>query len=118
MFRGDVLREESIGGSYDLIVSNPPYLTAQEMRELQTEVTHEPEMALDGGEDGLDFYRQMTGIWKKALRPGGWLCYEFGMGQHDAVCGILSDNGFRNITTQRDAGGIIRIAAAQKTEEI
>lgn len=112
----DVLASETAAQlrELDIIVSNPPYLTAQEMTELQPEVQCEPEMALFGGRDGLDFYRAMTPLWKDSLKKGGWLCYEFGMGQHDEICKILAENGFENIKLTRDSGGIIRTAAAQK----
>lgn len=101
----------------DIIVSNPPYLTAEEMTELMTEVRHEPQSALFGGEDGLDFYRAITAVWKHSLRIGGILAYEFGMGQHEAVGNILKDNSFTNIKFRKDAGGIIRTAAAVRQEE-
>lgn len=114
--RADVLLSGTAGKfrDFDIIVSNPPYLTAQEMTELQPEVQCEPETALFGGRDGLDFYRTMTPLWKDSLKNGGWLCYEFGMGQHDEICKILAGNGFENIKLTRDSGGIIRTAAAQK----
>lgn len=116
---GDVLSRELAEslGSFDIVVSNPPYLTAEEMNDLQTEVRREPEMALAGGNDGLDFYRALTPLWKKALRSGGWLCYEFGMGQHDEIGNILAGNGFVNINFSRDLGGIVRTVCAQKQEE-
>ena len=119
IIEGDVLSDKTASGfsGLDIVVSNPPYLTADEMNELQEEVRREPSMALAGGGDGLDFYRALTPLWKGALRNGGWLCYEFGMGQHDEVGKILAGNGFENIKFTRDLGGIIRTAMAQKTEE-
>lgn len=99
---------------FDIIVSNPPYLTSEEMKSLQTEVSYEPETALYGGSDGLDFYRRMTALWKNSLNPGGWLAYEFGMGQHNAVKELLEKNSFTNIDLRTDGGGIIRTAAGQK----
>ncbi len=117
LIKADVTAEDTAAGEYDIIVSNPPYLTAQEMAELQTEVAFEPAMALDGGGDGLYFYRKITQLWKKNIRPGGWLCFEFGMGQHQAVCDILKYYNFENITLRRDLGHIIRTAAAQRPEE-
>lgn len=90
-------------GKYDLIVSNPPYVTEQEMEELPASVKDfEPHMALYGGEDGLDFYRSIAKNYRKALKPGGYLCFEFGMGQGDAVCGILEDNGYTILERARD----------------
>ena len=102
---------------YDIIVTNPPYLTAEDMENLQREVRYEPETALFGGEDGLIFYRSIAARWKAALRPGGWLMCEFGMGQHTDIEKILASEGFVNIQLKRDAAGIIRAAQAQKMEE-
>lgn len=99
---------------FDIIVSNPPYLTAEEMQDLQKEVQAEPESALFGGDDGLDFYRAITEIWSKCLKTGGYICYEFGMGQHEAVSGILKSNDFINISLTKDTGGIIRTVTAKK----
>lgn len=65
----------------DLIISNPPYLTAEEMAHLMPETAKEPAMALDGGADGLDFYRLLTAHYRDALRPGGWLVLEIGCAQ-------------------------------------
>ena len=116
IIHGDVL-DSSIAEQLtelDILVSNPPYLTAQDMRELQTEVQHEPATALFGGEDGLDFYRAMTKLWKSSIKSGGFIAYEFGMGQHDAVKAILEENGFTDVELRRDGGGIIRTAAAVK----
>lgn len=82
-------------GKFDMIVSNPPYVTAAEMEQLPRSVADfEPHMALFGGDDGLDFYRDITSIFRSVLKPGGLMCYEFGMGQGDAVCAILEENGF------------------------
>lgn len=116
IIEGDVLKGETareITG-LDILVSNPPYLTSQDMRELMTEVRYEPESALFGGEDGLDFYRAITKLWKSSVKNGGYIAYEFGMGQHDAVKDILEENGFTDVELRRDGGGIIRTAAAVK----
>lgn len=111
----DVLKRETaeMFRNMDIIVSNPPYVTAKEMAELQKEVRYEPEMALYGGEDGLDFYRAMTSLWKTSLADEGWLLYEYGDGQHSDVEKILTDNNFKNITLTRDLAGIYRTASAQ-----
>ena len=90
-------------GKFDLIVSNPPYITEAEMGELPDSVkNYEPHMALFGGEDGLDFYRAVTRNYQKALKPGGLLCFEFGMGQGDSVCAILEENGFTVLERTKD----------------
>ena len=116
IIKGDVLKKDTADmfRDMDIIVSNPPYVTAKEMAELQQEVRYEPEMALYGGEDGLDFYRTMTALWKNSLADGGWLLYEYGDGQQNDVEKILNDNDFDNITLSRDLAGIFRTASAQK----
>lgn len=101
-------------GKFDLIVSNPPYVTGQEMQELPSSVKeYEPHMALYGGEDGLDFYRAITENYTPALKPGGYLCYEFGMGQGDAVCRILEENGYTILERSRDYNDRERAVLAQ-----
>ncbi len=100
----------------DLILCNPPYLTGEDMESLQTEVRYEPATALDGGEDGLDFYRGLTALWKHRLRPGGLLAYEIGMGQQDGVTEILTREGFTQIRWKEDVSGIVRVVAGQKPE--
>ena len=90
-------------GKFDLIVSNPPYITTNEMKELPESVAdYEPHLALHGGEDGLDFYRAIAENFTAALKPGGYLCFEFGMGQGDAVCSILEPNGYTILERSRD----------------
>ena len=101
-------------GKFDLIVSNPPYITSQEMLELPKSVKDfEPELALHGGEDGLDFYRAIASNYREALKPGGYLCFEFGMGQGDDVCGILVENGYTILERSRDYNDIERAVLAQ-----
>ena len=80
-------------GKFDMIVSNPPYITGKEMKELPGSVADfEPHMALYGGEDGLDFYRAIVENYTAALKPGGYLAFEFGEGQGDDVCRIPWQN--------------------------
>lgn len=119
IFNDDVLNPETENlPIFDIIVSNPPYLTQQEMDTLQKEVTFEPSLALFGGADGLDFYRRMTSVWKNFLRKDGWLIYESGDGQHEDIKNILGKNNFYNITLSRDLNNIIRNVTAQKSEEM
>ena len=90
-------------GKFDMIVSNPPYVTAMEMEALPHSVLDfEPHLALLGGDDGLDFYRAITANYKDALKDGGYLCYEFGEDQGDSVCNILEKNGFTIIERAKD----------------
>ena len=90
-------------GKFDLIVSNPPYITSKEMTELPKSVRDfEPHLALYGGDDGLDFYRSIAEKYSAALKPGGYLCFEFGMNQGDAVCDLLEMNGYTILERSRD----------------
>ena len=90
-------------GKFDMIVSNPPYITTQEMEELPDSVKdYEPHLALHGGRDGLKFYRAIAENFRTALKPGGYLCFEFGMGQGDDVCEILEMNGYTILERSRD----------------
>lgn len=113
---GDVRKTPpSFWGQFDLIVSNPPYVTKQEMLELEPSVRdYEPHLALDGGVDGLDFYRLIIRNYTGSIRPGGYLCLEFGMGQEKAVGGLLSDGGFEEIRFVRDLRGVIRAVSAKR----
>lgn len=101
-------------GKFDLIVSNPPYVTAKEMEALDHSVKdYEPHLALYGGEDGLDFYRSIASRYCDVLKPGGYLCFEFGKGQGDAVCAILEANGYTILERTRDYNDIERAVLAQ-----
>ena len=101
-------------GKFDLIVSNPPYITTQEMAELPKSVADfEPHLALHGGDDGLIFYRAIAANYKCALKPGGFLCFEFGMGQGNAVCEILVNNGYTILERSRDYNDRERAVLAQ-----
>ena len=101
-------------GKFDMIVSNPPYITTGEMAELPHSVKNfEPHLALHGGEDGLDFYRAIAQNYQKALKPGGYLCFEFGMGQGDAVCRILEENGYTILERSTDYNDRERAVLAQ-----
>lgn len=105
-------------GTYDLIVSNPPYVTTQEMETLDPSVRDfEPHLALDGGADGLDFYRAIIKNYSSALAPRGYLCFEFGMGQENAVCSLLMRGGYEILELKKDTAEITRAVLAQKREE-
>ncbi len=107
---GDIFEchKDIADNSFDLIVSNPPYIKTADIASLQKEVQHEPAMALDGGESGLDFYRRIVPLWKSKLKAGGALAFELGEGQYDEVSRILADNGFGGITESIDFGGVQR----------
>lgn len=106
----DVLDESTLKKlpQIDVIACNPPYLTKADMDNLQKEVSFEPSEALFGGEDGLDFYRGVTRIWKSKLKDGGMLIYEIGIGQEDEVMRILIQHGFKNVRCRKDLCGINR----------
>lgn len=113
--QADALSEpSSFLGKFDMIVSNPPYVTTREMTELPGSVKdYEPHLALHGGQDGLDFYRAISANYRAALKPGGYLCFEFGMGQGDAVCEILQMNGYTILERSRDYHDIERAVIAR-----
>ena len=101
-------------GKFDLIISNPPYITGEDMKGLDHSVKdYEPHLALFGGEDGLDFYRSISSKYRSALKPGGFLCFEFGDGQGDDVCEILKMNGYTILERSRDYNDRERAVIAQ-----
>ncbi len=101
-------------GKFDMIVSNPPYITGKEMEALDHSVkAYEPHLALYGGEDGLDFYRSIAENYTDALKPGGFICLEFGMGQGDAVCRILENKGYTILERVQDYNDRERAVLAQ-----
>ena len=101
-------------GKFDMIVSNPPYITGQEMKELDRSVAeYEPHLALFGGNDGLDFYRAIAKNYACVLKPGGYLAFEFGDTQADDVCRILEDNGYTILERSRDFNDRERAVLAQ-----
>lgn len=97
-------------GSFDAVLCNPPYIPSTEILTLDPSVRdYEPVWALDGGEDGLDFYRAILKNWKSVLRPGGWLFFEVGIGQAEAVQKLMRLAGFRDVAAVCDTGGILRV---------
>ena len=99
---------------FDVIVSNPPYIPSRDIQGLDPSVKdYEPRMALDGGDDGLDFYRVIARKWKSALRLGGTLLFEVGMGQDRDVEAILSGEGYDHIRSFQDTGGIWRVVTGE-----
>ncbi len=97
-------------GLFDMIVSNPPYVRSDEILTLDSSVRdYEPIWALDGGADGLRFYKSIIKYWKSVLRPGGWLLFEVGEGQAESVKEMLLSGGFDLADTRKDTGGIERV---------
>lgn len=95
-------------GELDLIVSNPPYIKSADIETLQKEVQLEPRLALDGGEDGCDFYREIVSRWSRKLKKGGALAFELGENQADAVKALMTDKGFSDFKISLDFGGAQR----------
>lgn len=116
--RGDALEEPpAFFGGFDVLVSNPPYITSAEMQELDSSVKdYEPSLALHGGTDGLDFYRSITEKWLEALKPGGKVIFEVGAGQAPAVMKLLAAAGCTVLGVARDSGGIDRAVMAEKPD--
>lgn len=101
---------EKITGKFDVIVSNPPYIRSGEIASLMPEVgEHEPTAALDGGEDGLFFYRKIVSESRAYLFGGGMLFFEIGYDQAQAVCGLMEDAGFTAVNVVKDYGGLDRV---------
>ena len=97
-------------GEFRCLVSNPPYIPAGDIPGLDPSVRDfEPHMALDGGEDGLDFYRNLAGEWKNALSVGGKIFLEVGIGQADDVLRLLRTQGFGDLEITKDLNGIPRV---------
>lgn len=100
---GDMLKTYKSQEKVDLIVSNPPYISSKDCTELEVDVKdHEPMLALDGGEDGLGFYRDITKQAKNYLVKGGMLAYEIGYNQSKDVRKIMEENGFVQIEEIKD----------------
>jgi len=98
--------------TFDVIVSNPPYIPTEVISQLQPEVRdHEPFLALDGKEDGLYFYRELAAEGRNFLNPGGALYLEIGYDQKDAVSALLLEAGFINIRSWCDAAGLDRVVS-------
>ena len=106
---------EKVNGRFDVIVSNPPYIPAEVIETLMPEVReYEPRQALLGADEGLEFYKKISEAAKEYLNPEGWLFFEIGCEQAEAVSEILSENGFREIHTVRDLAGLDRVVYGRR----
>ena len=102
---------------FDVIACNPPYIPTADIPTLESSVKdYEPHKALDGGEDGLEFYRTVCSKWKGALRLGGCLIFEVGAGQASDVKALLSQNGFEDVHSFQDTQGIWRVVSGAINE--
>lgn len=99
--------------SFDMIVSNPPYISAADMQELSPEVLLEPHLALHGGTDGLDFYRRIVADAPRHLVPGGWLLFEIGCDQAQDVSALM-EKDFEKIQVIKDLSGLDRVVLGKK----
>ena len=106
-------------GTYDCILCNPPYIPTGDIAGLDVSVRDfEPHDALDGGEDGLDFYRAVSSLWREALHTGGMLFFEVGIGQADDVLRIMRSSGFGDIQIVKDLNNIPRVVYGTRVETI
>lgn len=109
---------ENVSGKYDIIVSNPPYISKSDIETLMEEVkNHEPMMALDGDEDGLKFYKKISEKLNEYLSDGGMIFYEIGYDQGKTVPDILKQYNFKDINVYKDLSGNDRVVIARKGEE-
>lgn len=112
-FKKSNLFESIEAESFDLIVSNPPYINAKDMEELDNKVKKEPDLALFGGEDGLYFYREIIKKSHKHLNENGYIAFEIGYNQGQSVKELLSFNGYKDITLIKDYNGFDRCVIAR-----
>lgn len=110
---GDCFDDGIIRGEYNLIISNPPYLTEKDMENLQREVSFEPKEALYGGADGLDFYRALLQKYPKMLKENGLFAVEIGLGEEKATAALFRENGLEPCFAE-DFQGIIRVVYGVK----
>ena len=106
-------------GEFQFIVSNPPYIPSRDVDALDPSVReHEPRLALDGGEDGLDFYRVICEKWRDALSEDGMLFFEVGIGQADQVLRIMRSGGFGDIQIVKDLNDIPRVVYGTRCDHV
>ena len=106
-------------GEFDVIVSNPPYIPTADIDTLDISVRdHEPRLALDGGADGLDFYRAICEKWRESLRDYGKLFFEVGIGQADAVLRLMRSNGFGDVQVVKDLNDIPRVVYGTRWDTV
>ena len=116
-FSGDLFRPLPEGEVFDFIVSNPPYIPRGDLAGLMTEVRdHEPENALDGGADGLDFYRRILAESGPYLREGGWIFFEMGYDQGSALMELMKEAGFVRLECRKDLAGLDRVVLGKRKE--
>lgn len=119
--RGDVLdagaAEALLPHSVDVLISNPPYVRAGEISDLQPEVQQEPHSALDGGQDGLVFYRAIADYWIPRVKPGGVVAVEIGEEQAQDVCRLFQEAGVTELCVHQDLAGLDRAITGRILEK-
>ncbi len=114
-YQSDFLAEIPEDVIFDVILSNPPYITSAEMETLPLDVkNYEPGLALEAGEDGLDAYRKILKDVPRVLEKGGYLFFEIGYAQGEAVLTLMEQQGFRDVHVLRDYGGQDRVVVGQR----
>jgi release factor glutamine methyltransferase len=112
----DLFKNFENNQTFDIIISNPPYIPTNDIENLQEEVRiYEPRIALDGGVDGLDFYRKIAVDSRKFLKNNGSIFLEIGYDQHELVKNIFENSHFKFIDFKKDLSGIIRVLEFKKT---
>ncbi len=112
--QGDIFQKCGADNKYDLIVSNPPYISEEEMKIISPETKFEPETALKAECDGLEFYKAITENYKDSLKNGGMLCFEVGFTQAEKVREILENAGFEDIEIKKDLNDVDRVVSGIK----
>ncbi|MTH99248.1 peptide chain release factor N(5)-glutamine methyltransferase [Roseibium sp. RKSG952] len=106
---------EAVGQGYDWLISNPPYIRSDVIRELSDEVRlHDPALALDGGQDGLEAYRRIVAQSHRILKDGGWIAFEIGYDQAGSVSALLLENDYCDVEVLQDLAGQDRVVAGRK----
>lgn len=100
--------------TFDVIISNPPYIKSSDMTTLSKEVLHEPKLALCGGKNGTDFYFALIELWKNTLKPSGEMILESGYDTHESIVKKFCETGYCDIKTEQDLNGITRLVSAKK----
>lgn len=117
-FGGEWFAPLELSAKFDIIVSNPPYIPTREIAKLMSDVRdHEPQMALDGGTDGLDCYRRILAGAKEHMTPNALLIFEVGAGQAEDVAMHAEAHGYRRIEIRQDLSGIDRVVVLENNEE-
>ena len=112
------LYRENIAETYDMIVSNPPYIRTEEINRLEDEVKlYDPWIALDGKEDGLYFYRLIVKESVKHIKKGGYLLFETGFDQGKDVSALLEEQGYEEIQIKKDLAGLDRVVMGRYNKE-